>query len=135
MSYVENGWYPLRLGDSSIIDHLNDYLESGWRLYYAGLEGLPFLKFSIPNTSTLPPLRTIDDIAEKLENPPDVIEVLLLRYDPETPRQKAALLERDEKGYWVDTIPDEELLHWKSFCTMLDFEDGKKFRVYQESAR
>jgi hypothetical protein len=121
-------WRAIRLENEESVRYLNRMFARGWYLMDLGVDGLPYLNFTVP----MKPMPVDYDqrpwVAVKMES----IQIVILTYGRRKNIQKAVVQMRDENGYY-DFSKEGEWIDKKVWQAMasISLEEEGLVTIYQ----
>jgi hypothetical protein len=121
-------WRAIRLENEESVRYLNWMFARGWYLMDLGVDGLPYLNFTVP----MKPMPVEYDqqpwIAVKMES----IQIVILTNGKRKNIQKALVQMRDEKGYY-DFSKEKQGIDMKVWeaMTSISLEEEGMVTIYQ----
>ena len=121
-------WRAIRLENEESVRYLNRMFSRGWYLMDLGVDGLPYLNFTVP----LKPMPVEYDqqpwVAVKMES----IQVVILTHGKRRNIQKAVVQMRNEEGYYDFTKEKQwiDMKVWEGMAS-IKLEDDGLVTIYQ----
>jgi hypothetical protein len=113
-------WRAIRLENEESARYLNRMFARGWYLMDLGVDGLPYLNFTVP----LKPLPVDYEqrpwVAVKMES----IQIVILTHGKRKNIQKAVVQMRDEKGYYDFSKQGLDMTIWAAMASIKLEEEG-----------
>jgi hypothetical protein len=121
-------WRAIRLENEESVRYLNRMFARGWYLMDLGVDGLPYLCFTVP----LKPVPIEYDTKKWVVARPPSIEIVILTHGKRKNIQKAVVQMRDEKGYY-DFTKEKQWIDKKVWEAMasISLEEEGLVTIYQ----